>query len=63
MFFKSFFQIFYLNEENVRALRYPLFGLLGYALRRLWNPEPQLSVIMKKTNFIILNIYDRIEAY
>ena len=44
MFCWSFFQIFYLNEKNVRALWYPLFCLLGHALRRLWNPVLQLKV-------------------
>ena len=29
-------------KKNVSALRYPLFCLLGHALRRLWNPVPQL---------------------
>ena len=29
-------------KKNVRASRYPLFCLLGHALRRLWDPVPQL---------------------
>ena len=29
-------------KKKVRALRYPLFCLLGHELRRLWNPKPQL---------------------
>ena len=28
-------------KKNVRESRYPLFSLLGHALRTLWNPEPQ----------------------
>ena len=30
-------------KKNVCALLYPLFCLLGHALRRLWDPKPQLT--------------------
>ena len=43
MFFDHFPKFFIQMKKSVRALRYPLFCLLGYALRRLWNPKPQFK--------------------
>ena len=59
-FFDHFSDFFYLNGKKVRALRYPLFCLLGHAPRLLWNPKPQLDVnyiffVDRKVCIIIIN--------
>ena len=43
VFFIIFPNFLFKWKKLVRALRYPLFCLLGHALRRFWNPKPQLN--------------------